>query len=323
MPDYATIIGMGRLLEGLTDLDNLWLAWHDVRRKNSAPGLDGVSVAEFAPHAPAHLKVLRRELRCGDYRPQSLLGVSIPKADNGGWRKIGIPAVRDRVAQRACLNLLEPILDPELEDCSYAYRAGRSIYGALAQIERWRDRGHRVLLDADIENCFDSIDRDRLMDVLRCYVVEPEIIALVRLWLEAGVVWPQKRDDVSPLPRIARIAPCGIPQGQIISPLLCNLFLDGFDEALLGRNFKLVRYADDLVVLTTDREKAIEAQDATREALDALGLRLHRRKTRIADFERGFRYLGAVFVGDLMLPTVPRASRVKRRIGTHLRARLS
>lgn len=287
-----------RLWDAFIDSENLWNAWTAVRRKDSGPGLDGQTVDDFECCAPTHLTDLRRELRCGRYAPQPLRGVYIPKA-NGGWRKVGIPVVRDRVAQRACLNMLLPLLDRQLESCSYAYRPGRSVNDAILQIERWRDTGHDYLLDADIQDCFDSIDRELLLETLRRYVPDKRFVELIRRWCEAGTVWPQSTDDL-PL-----VAPCGIPQGNVVSPLLCNLFLDAFDEAMLRQRFKLVRYCDDFVVLATRPERAAAAMTAARAQLAGIGLRLHPGKSRVASFDDGFRYLGTEFLGDLTLGPTP------------------
>lgn len=218
---------------------------------------------------------------------------------------VGVPTVRDRIAQRACLNVLLPLLDPHLEECSYAYRPGRSIADALRQIENWRNRGHEHLLESDIESCFDSIDRELLLDALARYVPEARLLELVRRWLECGTLWTRET-DAEPHDTLPLVASCGIPQGSALSPLLCNLFLDDFDEAVLRQHFKLARYADDFVIVTTREERAEAALQVTRDALGELGLRLHPGKTRLTTFEAGFRYLGTVFVGDLTLPTVRR-----------------
>jgi group II intron reverse transcriptase/maturase len=271
------------LIDEVASLDNLWDAWHQVRRRGSGAGIDGVTVADFALRAKTELKTLRQELRDGAYLSQPLRGAFVPKA-RGGWRQIGIPTVRDRVAQRACLNVLEPRLEPHLEECSYAYRTGRSIYGAIAQIEAWRASGQTTVLDADIENCFGSIDREHLLNVLSRYVSEPHLLYLVRGWLETGTDWPSRKDTDKQVPLVV---PRGIPQGNIISPLLCNLFLDIFDEELLAHRFALVRYADDFVVLTRSRAQAEDARETAQQSLAGLGLQLHRGQNTHNNFRTG------------------------------------
>jgi retron-type reverse transcriptase len=301
---------MNDLLTAMADSANLEKAWDDVWSKDSGPGIDGVTVGEFSRHARSHLRTLRRQLLRGAYQPLPLRG-SYREKLSGGWRAIGAPCVRDRVAQRACLNVLAPLLEPHFEECSYAYRPGRSIYHALAQVETWRAAGHRVILDADVEKCFDRIDRSLLLGILGQYVRDASVLALLQLWLEAGVIFqgwtpPEIRRThaaaVADATASGRpqplVSPLGIPQGDIISPLLCNVFLDEFDEALLGRGFKLVRYADDFIVAGKNAAEAREALHASESALASLRLSLNREKTRIVTFEEGFKFLGTVFLGE-------------------------
>jgi group II intron reverse transcriptase/maturase len=277
----------------------LWRAWLHVRRRNAGPGVDGVSVVEWAREAPAHLKLLRRELARGKYEPLPLRGIFVPKPA-GGWRRCGVPAVRDRVAQRAALMVLLPRVDPVLAPCSYAYRPGRSIYDALAQVVRWRDEGCQGLLDADIADCFESIDRGLLREALPRYVASERMRGLIHAWAANATQWPQKGGTRTERP--AR----GIPQGDALSPLLCNVALDGFDAALLGHKCRVARYADDFVILARDREAAHGAHALARGLLRERGLRLNARKTRVADFQRGFQYLGTVFCGRFAVPATLR-----------------
>jgi group II intron reverse transcriptase/maturase len=287
---------MTDLWRSFIDPDNMWNAWEAVRRRSAGAGVDGRAVADFAPVAPDAIDSLRRELRRGSYIPQPLLGVFIAKPA-GGWRRVGIPAVRDRIAQRACLDVLQPLLDAQFEECSYAYRPGRSIAHALGRIERWRDSGHRYLFESDIENCFDSIDRAQLIVQLARFVPDKRLLDLIGTWLEAGTVWRGRGGT----PPQLLLEPRGIAQGSVLSPLLCNLFLDSFDEALLAQKFKLVRYADDFVIVATRAGRTQDAQAAAATALAALGLKLHPTKTRLSSFDQGFKYLGTTFQGDMML----------------------
>lgn len=279
--------------------DNLSLAWRRMRRSKAAPGVDGVTWETFDRFAEEFLRDLRKDLAKGGYEAAPLRGALLPK-HSGGWRPLGIPTYRDRVAQRALLNVLNPIVEPELESCSFAYREGLSIFHALAKVEQYRDRGLTHVVEADIDDCFESIDHDLLLACLAQYVNEPWVLELVKGWIAAPVVFTR-----GPGARVGRRYERvrGVPQGAIISPLLCNLFLDEFDEALLKRKLALVRYADDLVVLASREQRAYEALDLTVSALGSLDLRLEERKTRVTSFEEGFEYLGVVFVGSLALPT--------------------
>lgn len=272
-------------------------AWQRVRHKNSAAGSDGVWVADFLPQAPRHLKQLRREMRGLSYQPQPLRGIALRKP--GGWRRVGAPTVRDRVAQRAMPNILEPMLDPLEADCSYAYRPSRSIYDAIAEVEHWRDQGFGALLESDIENCFDSLDRTRLWSLLADCVRCPQVCELMRCALECGTQWPQRHGEAR-REQLSR----GVPQGGLFEPLACNLYLNAFDFELLRRRLKLVRYADDFVVLSQGRDEAGAAFESARDVLHQLRLRPHPHKTRIGHFKRGFKYLGTVFMRQMTVPVM-------------------
>lgn len=285
---------MTNLLDAIGNEDNLWLAWRQVARKKSAPGIDGVSVPEFSRAPEKQLRRLGEQMRRGTYQPLPLRGVWIPKRD-GGWRKAGAPTVRDRIAQRAWLQVLSPVIDGHFANSSHAYRPARSIHTAIAQVEFLRDSGRRVVLESDVADCFDSIDRDLLLQTLKQYVSEAAPVELARRWMETGTVW-SKNDDL-PL-----LGAHGLAQGDLVSPLLCNVFLDGFDVTLWDSGFRLVRYADDFVILTRRRAGALAAYEAACRILANLGLQLNPRKTRLTTFEQGFEYLGALFVGNCVLP---------------------
>jgi hypothetical protein len=244
------------------------------------------------------------------------------------------------VAQRACLNVIVPQLEPEFEVSSYAYREGRSIYDAIHQIQRWRDGGAQFVVEADVERCFDSIDRELLLSLFAQYVQEPELLALMRAWMECGVQWtgpgpvggtslsprrawpPDQGVSATPFADSGRatqplatshvvVPPLGIPQGNVVSPVLSNVFLDEFDEALLAERFKLVRYADDFLILASTEKRARQALEAAEAALGSLRLRLNQQKTRIVTFQQGFEYLGMAFLSDLAMPT-KEVERVRR-----------
>lgn len=218
----------------------------------------------------------------------------IPKRD-GGWRKAGTPTVRDRIAQRAWLQIVSPAIDAHFSNSSHAYRPARSIHTAIAQVEFLRDSGRRIVLESDVADCFDSIDRELLLQTLKQYVSEPAPVELARRWMETGTLW--SKSDELPL-----LGAHGLAQGDLVSPLLCNVFLDGFDVTLWDSGYRLVRYADDFVILTRRRDGALAAYETACHILADLGLQLNPRKMRLATFEQGFEYLGALFVGNCVLP---------------------
>ena len=166
---------------------NLHNAWQRVRANNGGPGLDAVALPQFERSLQANLADLRSRLLDGTYLPYAYRRVAIPKR-NGGMRNLAIPAVADRVAQRAFANVLDPLIDPGFLDCSYAYRTGRSVDMAVRALLRHREEGYRWMLDADIERCFDTLDHDLLMRALRVTISDAAVLRTVRIWLEAGSV---------------------------------------------------------------------------------------------------------------------------------------
>lgn len=273
------------LFERVTRLDTLETAWGRVLRNAGAAGGDGVTVGVFAQGVPSRLLSLHRELRSGAYRPGPLRRLSVPKPD-GSFRPLAIPPVVDRVAQTAAALVLTPLLDGEMEEASFGYRPGRSVQQAVARVALWRDRGHGWVVDADIERYFERVPHDRLLDRLERSIGPGPLTGLVAVWLEAGA-----EDGV------------GLAQGSPLSPLLSNLYLDDLDEALEGRGVRLVRFADDFVLLCRSRESAERTLDHAAAALETAGLRLNREKTRIVPFDQGFRFLGHLFVRSLVLPS--------------------
>jgi CRISPR-associated protein Cas1 len=272
--------------------ENFQLAWEKVAAKNGCAGVDRESVAHFAKNSEAYLSQLRRSLASGYYHPMPLRQLFIPKKA-GGWRELGVPTVRDRIVQNALLNILHPLLEPQFEACSFAYRPGRSHLSAVRQIAHWRDRGYEWVLDADVVRYFENILWQRLLDELAERLNAPEVQSLISDWLSVGVlskeglIFPQK----------------GIAQGSAISPILANVYLDDFDEIVTATGLKLVRYADDFVVMSRSQKRIVEAKEEVSELMSGMGLQLHPDKTRIVDFDHGFRFLGHVFAGGVIVKT--------------------
>jgi group II intron reverse transcriptase/maturase len=270
------------LLTRALTLPNLRAAWERVADNRGAPGVDAVSLRRFARDWEAHLVELRESVLGNTYKPQRLRHLRFPKP-SGGWRTISICTVRDRVLQRAVLNVLEAALDQEFLDCAFGYRPGRSTKGAVEQVLQYRDAGLKWVLDGDIEQFFESLDHALLLQFLREDVQDARVIALIELWLKTG------QDGKRAL---------GTPLGMVISPLLSNLYLHRFDLALTRLGFHLVRYADDFVVLGATREEVEEARRFITWVLGYLRLRLSPAKTRVVSFNEGFDYLGVRFHRD-------------------------
>jgi group II intron reverse transcriptase/maturase len=271
------------MIEQVLAWRNLEDAWSDVSARKGAAGSDGVSVKRWGRRWEERLVELRRAVMANTYKPAPLERYAIPKK-SGGYRHLTNPTVTDKVLQRAVLNVLDDVFDPLFLACSYAYRKGRSTADAVETICAHRDAGFTWVLDADIDECYDSFDHALMLDFVREKVDDAIVLRLIENWLHVG-----RRD-----PDVA----CGIPLGAVISPLLCNVYLHRLDLALVSQGWLMVRYADDFVVLCRTEADAHAALADTSAALESLKLALEPHKTAVASFDAGFDYLGVHFERD-------------------------
>jgi len=279
------------LWQQVASRDALQEAWYRVLANDGGSGGDGVGLGQFKSDLFANLTQLRAELLGGTYRTGPFRKVSIPKK-KPGYRILTIPSIRDRVLHTSIANALTPIFEILFEDSSFAYRPGRGVVQAVARIESWRQRGYSVVIEADIVSYFDNIDHAILLQKM-VPVLTPRPGSAALLELIGQIV----ADQGKALGTLGQ----GLVQGSPLSPLLANLYLDSLDEEIDEQGVKLVRFADDFVILCKTQKRAEKVLAHCVKILAAHNLRLHEDGTRIVSFDKGFDFIGYLFVRSLAL----------------------
>ena len=265
----------------------LQAAWTKVRANRGAQGVDGQSIERFAARWEEYLAELAAALRAGSYRPQAVKRVLIPKGD-GRMRPLGIPTVKDRIVQQAVRLVIEPIFEAAFQPASFGFRPGRGCHDALRMVDGLIRQGFTYVVDADLEGYFDTIPHDKLMARVEERLSDGRVLDLIRGWLGQDVLKGMERWTPT----------SGTPQGAVISPLLANIYLNPLDAQMAAKGYRMVRYADDFVVLCQSREAAERALAEVEAWVSANGLALNRAKTKLGDCRepgQGFDFLGYRF----------------------------
>ncbi|NLH62294.1 MAG: CRISPR-associated endonuclease Cas1 [Ignavibacteriales bacterium] len=265
-------------------------AWLSVKNKGAGGGVDAVSVADFELNLEDNLSRLYTELVSASYVPEPYLQILIKKENKKEFRPLGLLTVKDKIVQTCVNTVYSEKLDKIFVDSSYAYRKSKGHFKAIRRIKDYLTRKYAFVLPLDIDNFFDTINREILFEKCRDYFHDPFVEALVKMWVKIGVIYKEKYIDTG----------VGIAQGGVISPLLSNLYLHSFDKMLLEKKIANVRYADNILLLSKNPDALKEAYDATTNFLgEKLCLRLNDSGSAGIDVNNGFVFCGIYFKDGL------------------------
>ena len=274
----------GDLMGQILDRGNLNKAYLKVKSNKGAPGIDGMSVEEALPWLKEHRKELLESIRGGWYKPNPVRRKEIPKPD-GGVRKLGIPTVIDRIVQQAIAQVLTPIFEEQFIGNSYGYRPNKSAQMAIEKVREYADEGYKYAVQIDLSKYFDTLNHAMLINLLRRTIKDEGVIQLIKKYLKSGVM----EDGVCVKTEE------GSPQGGPMSPLLANIYLNEFDHEFEGRGVKVIRYADDIVLLAKSQRAAERLlETSTRYLEEKLKLTVNKEKSRSVSVAaiRNFKFLG-------------------------------
>ena len=275
------------LIDKVYRQQTLKAAWHKVKGNAGAAGVDGQSVKQFGWRAESYLAELEQALKAEEYQPEPIKRVEIPKA-GGKKRPLGIPAVKDRIVQTALKLVIEPIFEREFEESSYGFRPQRSAKDALREVDELIRQGYTHVVDADLESFFDTIPHAALMRQIEERISDGRVLELIGLFLSQDIIHGMKRWTPTG----------GTPQGAVISPLLANIYLHPLDRQMKQQGYRMVRYADDFVVLCRTAQQAQAVLEEVKSWVEQNGLRLNADKTHVGDCRQagqGFEFLGYRF----------------------------
>ena len=275
------------LLEQILDKENLNKAYKHVKANKGAPGVDGVTVDEAYENIIQNKEKWLHQIRKRTYKPQPVRRVQIPK-ENGKMRNLGIPTVFDRIIQQSIVQVLSPIFEEQFSKTSYGFRPGRSCENAVVKALEYLNDGYEWIVDIDLERFFDTVDQDRLINIIMRTIKDGDVVSLIRKYLSAGVM------DKG----VTKATEKGTPQGGNLSPLLSNIMLNELDKELEKRGLSFVRYADDCIILVKSEKAANRVLETVTKFIEKkLGLKVNAEKSKVTRPTQT-KYLGFSFWKD-------------------------
>ena len=275
------------LLEEILEKENLNKAYKHVKANKGAPGVDGVTVDEAFDFITENKEKLLHRMRKRTYKPQPVRRVQIPK-ENGKMRNLGIPTVFDRIIQQAMVQVLSPIFEEQFSKSSYGFRPGRCCENAVVKALEYLNDGYEWIVDIDLERFFDTVDQDRLINIIMRTIKDGDVVSLIRKYLSAGVM------DKG----VTKATEKGTPQGGNLSPLLSNIMLNELDKELEARGLRFVRYADDCIILVKSEKAANRVLESITKFIEKkLGLKVNAEKSKVTRPTKT-KYLGFSFWKD-------------------------
>ena len=298
------------LCDKIFDSANLFNAWLKVRANKGGLGIDNISIEKFRRHAESNILKLAEKLRNDSYRAQAVKRVMIDKPGSNEKRPLGIPTVIDRIVQTAIRNVIEPIFEKDFAEHSYGFRPGRGCKDALRVLDKYLKEGYQYVVDADLKGYFDTIPKDRLMNLVQMKIADGRVLKWIEMYLNQSIF-----DGVK-----TWTPETGTPQGAVLSPLLANIYLDPLDKLMANKGYNMIRYADDFIVICKTREASLKALEIITEWTIENGLILHPEKTKILDAEvDSIEFLGYRFFKGKKYPKDKSIKKYRDSIRKHTR----
>ena len=293
------------LIDKIYRKENLELAFKRVKRNNGAPGIDGETVSDFAGKLETNIEFLHGKLKTNTYKPSPVRRVEIEKPD-GGVRLLGVPTVKDRVVQQAIVNIIEPIFEPTFHPSSYGYRPNRSQHQAVAKAERFINRyGLTEVVDMDLSKCFDTLDHELIMEAVAEHISDGKVLNLIKGFLKSGAMQSGSYESTE-------IGSC---QGGVISPLLSNIYLNRFDQKMMTKGIRIVRYADDILIFAKNEQNIGNYKRYAIKVLEEeLKLKVNKEKTKTVNVREGVAFLGFIIKETFLSIHPKRLKRFKDKI---------